>query len=103
MGLYYAVIFTSERQVEDLGYAKMADEIEQLAYHQAGFLGIESWGDHQSAVTISYWKDEQSIKNWRNQEQHLQAQHQGKSLWYQKYRIRVCQVERDYQFEQAQK
>jgi heme-degrading monooxygenase HmoA len=94
---YYAVIFTSERTGEDFCYTEMANKMEQLAKEQEGFLGIESARENLG-ITVSYWKDLESIKKWKMNSEHLAAQSKGKSTWYKKYKTRICLVERDYEF-----
>lgn len=94
---YYAVIFTN-KQTEDLaGYQEMAEKMERLATEQNGYLGMEHARD-EIGITISYWKDLDAIRNWKNQLDHLEAQALGKKKWYSWYRTRICKVERDYSF-----
>ena len=95
---YYAVIFSNLRTSIDEGYEKTALRMEELASQQAGYLGHESVRDGLG-ITISYWKDLDSIRNWKQNLEHLQAQEMGKSHWYSAYKTRICKVERDYGFE----
>lgn len=94
---YYAVIFTSQRTAEDQGYGLMADRMVELAASQPGFLGVESTrGPDGLGITVSYWKDEASIKAWKANAQHQVAQATGKKVWYADYMLRVARVERAY-------
>ncbi len=94
---YYAVIFTSIRTDRDQGYAEMANRMEELATQQPGYLGIESArGD--VGITVSYWKSLEAIANWKANTDHLFAQHKGKTHWYKYYNVRICLVEREYDF-----
>ena len=95
---YYAVIFTSVRTEVEQGYAEMASLMVQMAREQEGFLGVES-ARNEIGITVSYWKDLQSIKNWKSNLDHLQAQRLGKQKWYQSYKVRIALVERGYDFE----
>ncbi len=94
---YYAVIFTSERTEKDNGYNGMAERMEQLANEQEGFWGIESARENLG-ITVSYWKDLESIKKWKMNSEHIMAQHKGRSIWYKNYKVRICLVDRDYEF-----
>ncbi|MEN2283488.1 antibiotic biosynthesis monooxygenase [Algoriphagus sp. SE2] len=94
---YYAVIFSSLRTDIDENYLKTASEMEELASHQPGYLGHES-AREDIGITVSYWKDLDSIKNWKKQTDHLIAQKMGKEKWYSAYKTRICLVERDYGF-----
>ncbi len=96
---YYAVIFTSERAGRDDGYAEMADEMLRLAAIQPGFLGVES-ARQGVGITVSYWSSLEAIQHWKQHERHLIAQKLGQSVWYLRYKTRVCRVERDYAFDQ---
>ncbi len=92
---YYAVIFTSIRTEEDNGYAEMAERMITLAKQQYGFLGIESARD-EVGITVSYWSDLTSIKNWKNNVEHIVAQEKGRDIWYKSFKVRISKVERDY-------
>ncbi len=92
---YYAVIFTSLRTEGDQGYSGMAERMVELAAQQEGFLGIES-AREEIGITVSYWKDEASIRSWKMNAEHLFAQKMGREKWYASFRLRVAKVERDY-------
>lgn len=94
---YYAVIFTNRLSEQTTGYAEMAEKMVALAQKQPGFLGHESVRDADGmGVTISYWTDEAAIRNWKQVAEHLFAQKQGKTKWYDHYITRVAKVERAY-------
>ena len=94
---YYAVIFSSLRTAGDHGYAKMAEEMETLARKQAGFLDIESARDGMG-ITVSYWESLEAIADWKANMDHKQAQKNGIKTWYSWYKVRICKVEREYEF-----
>jgi heme-degrading monooxygenase HmoA len=73
---YYAVIFTSTNTENVEDYSKMAERMVELASKQEGFLGIES-ARNQVGITISYWKNLESIKKWKENVEHSFAQVQG--------------------------
>jgi heme-degrading monooxygenase HmoA len=94
---YYTVVFSSQRSTGDDGYAAMADTMEKLARTQPGYLGHESVrGGDGFGLTVSYWKDEASIKAWKAVAEHHAAQVLGYKRWYQHYQLRVARVERAY-------
>ena len=94
---YYAVIFTSvQTDIED-GYDDMAQKMLDLAANQPGFLGAES-AREALGITVSYWRDLDSIKSWKAVADHREAQKLGREKWYASYKIRVSKVERDYGF-----
>ncbi len=95
---YYAVIFTSIRTTDDDGYNEMSEKMVQLAELQDGYLGVEA-ARNETGITVSYWKDLESIKKWKQQTDHLLAQQLGRQKWYGSYKTRICLVERDYGYE----
>lgn len=94
---YYAVIFTSIKSDDDLGYAEMANFMQLLASQQSGYLGFES-ARNELGISISYWKSLEDIQNWKLQSEHALAQKFGKAQWYRFYKVRICKVEREYEF-----
>jgi len=94
---YYAVIFTSLRTEGDKGYDKTANRMVELVQKQKGFLGLESTRS-EIGITVSYWKTLEAIQEWKNNLEHQTAQKNGKEKWYAAYKIRICKVERDYEF-----
>jgi heme-degrading monooxygenase HmoA len=98
---YFAVIFSSVRTSQDHdAYEIMAERMIELAKGQNGFLGVESLRDDSGfGMTVSYWQSEESIKAWRLNSEHLEAQKLGLAKWYKAMTTRICKVERDYDFE----
>jgi heme-degrading monooxygenase HmoA len=95
---YYAVIFTSVRSADNNGYAEMADLMVELASQQEGFLGVES-ARNEIGITVSYWRDLESIRKWKENSEHAIARDKGRKEWYQSFKVRIAKVERDYGFE----
>ena len=64
-----------------------------------GFISIErfqSVNDPGKILSLSFWKDEESIKQWRNLEMHRSAQAKGRETIFKDYRLRIAEVVRDY-------
>ena len=98
---YYAVIFSSKLSENAEGYGAMAERMVELAKEQDGFLGVESASRTSEGfgITVSYWRDLESIKKWKAQSEHAAAQRMGRDAFYRSYRLRIARVERDYGFE----
>ena len=65
----------------------------------AGFISIErfqSMTHPEKVLSLSFWEDEESIKQWRNIELHRAAQKEGRNSIFDDYRLRIAQVQRDY-------
>ncbi|PQO45032.1 antibiotic biosynthesis monooxygenase family protein [Blastopirellula marina] len=97
---YYVVIFTSQRtDVDQAGYSAAAEQMEELASRQPGFLGIESVRDVDGfGITVSYWADLAAIEAWKSQADHVGVQRVGRKRWYESYRLQVARVERAVEF-----
>lgn len=68
-----------------------------------GFLSIERFTSVSTPgkmLSLSFWKDEQAVQQWRSLETHRQAQHAGRVEVFQDYRLRVAAVIRDYGMEE---
>ena len=67
-----------------------------------GFISIErfqSISDSTRFVSLSFWRDEESVKRWRNVQQHRAAQKQGRAGIFKSYRLRIASVLRDYEMD----
>ena len=78
----------------------MAEAMEKLAKKQPGYLGFES-ARNELGIAISYWETLEDIKNWKANLDHLEAQKKGKSNWYSWFKVRICKVEREYEFKRV--
>lgn len=101
---YVAVIFSNAHTGADVEeYAATAARMEELAATQPGYLGIESVrGADGFGITVSYWRTEADARAWKRQGEHLLAQDAGRSRWYERYRVRIATVTREYAFEPGQ-
>ena len=64
-----------------------------------GFISIErfqSISDPERFVSLSFWRDEEAVRRWRNVQEHRAAQAKGRGGIFSAYRLRVCDVLRDY-------
>lgn len=96
---YVAAIFTSTRTTTEEGYEEMNTATYNEIQKMKGYLGFESFRNNEGfGVNISYWKDMPSLLEWKNNELHKEAQALGKEKWYKNYKLRICTVERDYEF-----
>lgn len=64
-----------------------------------GFISIErfqSLVEPQKLLSLSFWRDEEAVKRWRNLPTHRIAQTKGRGGVFENYRLRVANVLRDY-------
>lgn len=95
---YYAVIFTSVLEEEHIEYHDTAIKMVEMAKEVDGFLGIES-AREEIGISVSYWKDLESIQKWREHSEHRLAKNKGIEKWYKSYALRIAKVEKDNFFE----
>ncbi|KAK9331170.1 hypothetical protein V1520DRAFT_92678 [Lipomyces starkeyi] len=94
---YYAVIFTSLLPEHSEEYGETSNEIYELAQGRPGFLGVDSVRDAGGqGATISYWRTEDDVTNFRKLATHRHAQHRGRVTFYERYEVRVAKVEKEY-------
>ena len=97
---YIAVIFTTTTRADcDLDdYGKWAEHMEELVQNQPGYLGMDH-ARSEVGITISYWKNEESVNKWRRHPEHSEAQKNGINKFYESYALHVCKVYRNNYFE----
>jgi heme-degrading monooxygenase HmoA len=64
-----------------------------------GFLSVErfaSLSDSNRLLSLSFWRDEESVRRWRAASRHRAAQSAGRDGIFSDYRLRVAAVLRDY-------
>ncbi|MFZ2227304.1 MAG: antibiotic biosynthesis monooxygenase [Candidatus Nanopelagicaceae bacterium] len=96
---YVAVIFTSKRSIDsDSKYQEFSTRMEELVAEQPGYLSHIGFRDSQTrqGITVSYFKDEESIRSWKALDEHLEAQRLGREEFYEEYTVRIATVNREY-------
>jgi heme-degrading monooxygenase HmoA len=91
-----AVMFISGRAGTDVaGYRAAATATEAAAVRHDGFLGMGSTRNNAAiGITISRWRDEAAAIAWRQDPEPTRIREQGRTLWYDWYRVVVAVVER---------
>ncbi len=95
-----AVIFEfSAAQGRFADYQQLAEGLNEEVRKIEGFISIErfqSISNSDKFVSLSFWRDEEAVRRWRNLQKHREAQAQGRGGIFSSYRLRVCSVIRDY-------
>ncbi len=95
-----AVIFEftpAEGRKQD--YFDLVAELKPELDRAEGFISIERFESITAPgkfVSLQFWRDEASVAQRRNLEQHRRAQAKGRAGIFASYRLRVAQVLRDY-------
>jgi heme-degrading monooxygenase HmoA len=80
-------------------YLEIAGELRPLLDGIDGFISIErfqSLADQARLVSLSFWRDEAAVAQWRNTAEHRAAQQAGRGGILCDYRLRIAHVVRDY-------
>ena len=95
-----AVIFEVEPTVPGFDqYLEHAARLKPLLEQVDGFISVErfrSLANPNKLLSLSFWRDEQAVRDWREQAEHRQTQRAGRDGIFSQYRLRVADVVRDY-------
>lgn len=93
-----AVIFEVEPADRE-AYLAIAADLRPLLDGIDGFISIErfqSMSEPGRILSLSFWRDEQAVRAWRNTGEHRQAQRAGRGGIFRDYRLRIGHIVRDY-------
>lgn len=83
-------------------YLDIAAELKPQLEKIDGFISIERFSslvEEGKILSLSFWRDEEAISQWRNLATHRLAQEKGRNEVFSNYRLRVANVSRDYGME----
>lgn len=99
-----AVIFEVEPRDGHLDrYLDLAAELKPELERIDGFISVERFTSLTTPgkyLSLSFWRDEAAIADWRRHTRHRRAQHAGRHEHFSGYRLRVAAVMRDYGMEE---
>jgi heme-degrading monooxygenase HmoA len=64
-----------------------------------GFISVErfqSIAEPGKLLSLSFFRDEEAVAQWRNQQSHRATQARGRNGVFRDYRLRIAHVVRDY-------
>jgi len=98
----FAVIFKAKIAVLDTlvlrqEYQATAKRMQDLAMNEYGCQAFTSCTEGNNEIAISYWETQEQIRQWKQNAEHLMAQSQGRSRWYDSYSVEIVEVIRQYQ------
>jgi len=95
-----AVIFEAQAKPgQQQAYLDAAAVLRPLLKDIDGFLSIERFESLTTPgkiLSLSFWRDEAAVQQWRNIEAHRGVQQAGRNAIFADYRLRVAEVLRDY-------
>jgi heme-degrading monooxygenase HmoA len=80
-------------------YKALAEGLADDVSKAEGFISIERFESISTKgkfVSLSFWRDEDCVRKWRNLQKHREAQKKGRGGIFESYRLRIAQVVRDY-------
>jgi heme-degrading monooxygenase HmoA len=83
-------------------YQALAEGLNDEVRKFDGFISIErfqSISDSGKFVSLSFWRDEEAVRRWRNVMQHREAQKKGRAGVFKSYRLRIASIIRDYEMD----
>jgi heme-degrading monooxygenase HmoA len=99
-----AVIFEfTPREGRFPEYMELVGQLKPELDKAEGFLSIERFESITTKgkfLSLQFWKDEESVKKWRNLQKHREAQKKGRAGIIASYRLRIAGVIRDYSMDE---
>jgi heme-degrading monooxygenase HmoA len=81
-------------------YADTNAELERYVQTAPGFVAAKSFkAEDGERLTLVWWRDRETLEQWRHNERHVAAKTQGRNKWYEYYKIEVAEVYRQSDFE----
>jgi heme-degrading monooxygenase HmoA len=84
-------------------YMALVGQLKPELEKAEGFISLERFESITAPgkfVSLQFWRDEESVRKWRNLQQHREAQKQGRAGIFASYRLRIAGVLRDYTMDQ---
>ena len=80
-------------------YFELAAELRPMLESIDGFVSVERFESVTAPgkyVSLSFWRDEAAVAEWRRIAEHRVAQARGRGHIFTDYRLRVAEIDRDY-------
>jgi heme-degrading monooxygenase HmoA len=95
-----AVIFEVEpAEGQRQAYLDLAAALRPQVEKIDGFITVErfqSITDPKKMLSLSFWRDEEAVRAWREHTAHRATQAKGRAGIFKDYRLRIAEVARDY-------
>jgi heme-degrading monooxygenase HmoA len=99
------ILFRSKLTAEaGADYGAMSDELHSLVHDNPGFVDVKHYtAADGERLTVVWFKDEESLRAWRQLPRHREAQTTGRMKWYEYYKMEVATVDRVSEFTRTPK
>jgi heme-degrading monooxygenase HmoA len=96
IAVIFEVLPVPDRAVD---YFDLAEALRPELDAIEGFISIERFESLTAPgkiLSLSFWRDESAVADWRNRPSHRAAQARGRVCIFADYRLRIAEVRRDY-------
>jgi heme-degrading monooxygenase HmoA len=83
-------------------YMSIVDTLREDLAKADGFIALERFESITTKgkfLSLQFWRDEESVRKWRNLQKHREAQKKGRASIFKSYRLRIASVLRDYEMD----
>jgi len=83
-------------------YMAVVDTLREDLAKADGFIGLERFESITTKgkfLSLQFWRDDESVRKWRNLQKHREAQKKGRATIFKHYRLRIATVLRDYEMD----
>lgn len=97
--MFVVVFEVQPKKGHEQDYLDLAASLRPDVEKIDGFISVErfqSLARPGCLVSVSYWRDADAVKRWREHNRHHLAQLSGRGQIFADYRITVAEVERQY-------
>ena len=93
---YYIVIFDIDLNEHKDSYFSLGSEMLDIAKTMPGYIDATSMVSGNRQIVLCSWRSLEAIQNWYDNAEHIKAQKLGETKYFEKLRLRIAKVERDY-------
>jgi heme-degrading monooxygenase HmoA len=80
-------------------YRRVSRRMHELVSTIPGFLSIKEFtAEDGEVIDLARFADEDSLREWKMEPEHLEAQRRGRDEFYDRFWVQVCHVVREYEF-----
>ena len=97
--MFVVVFEVQPKPGREQDYLEIAASLKPDVERIEGFISVERFQSVSTPgklVSISFWRDSDAVKRWREHNRHHLAQLSGRGQIFADYRISVAEVERQY-------
>jgi heme-degrading monooxygenase HmoA len=83
-------------------YAALDAELMEAVREAPGIVAVKSFvAEDGERLTVVWWRDAETLRQWRRLPRHREAQRLGREHWYAEYTMEVAEVVRESRFRSA--